>query len=193
MRQSNLLQELFLPFTLFLISIIALILFIYFFFFQKFDSKKSFQVKVYGLLGKLNNRSILAISIWTIKNLFLLYLLIFARYDAREILMILVLLDVLLFVIMWKPIWLLFDLASSGIFYLANSLCYALSRFLVEVRNEWYVMTILILLIIFLCIYLIYVYLRRVLQIISLQKNKKGVKRNGKERKKGKKMAVYRH
>ena len=113
MRQSNLLQELFLPFTIFLISIIALILFIYFFFFQKFDSKKSFQVKVYGLLGKLNNRSILTISIWTIKNLFLLYLLIFARYDAGEILMILVLLDVLMFVIMWKPIWLLFDLASS--------------------------------------------------------------------------------
>lgn len=193
MRQSNLLQELFLPFTLFLISIIALILLIYFFFFQKFDSKKTFQVKVYGLLGKLNNRSILAISIWTIKNLFLLYLFIFARYDAREILTILVLLDVLMFVTTWKLVWLLFDLASSGIFYLANSLCYALSRFLVEVRNEWYVTTILVLLIIFLCIYLIYVYLRRVLQVVALQKNKKGVKRNGKERKKVKKMAVYRH
>lgn len=191
MRQSNVLQELFFPFALFLIAIVAIVLFIYFFFLQKFDSKKPFQVKVYGLFGKLSNRSILAISIWTIKTLFLLYLLIFTRYDASEILWILIFFDILLFMIMLKPTWLIFDVVSSGIFYLANSLCYALSHFLIEVRSEWYVRTILILLIVFLNIYVLYVYLRRVLQIIIRQK--KGVKERGKKRKKNNQMAVDRH
>ena len=191
MRQSNLLQELFLPFTLFIISIIAIVILFYFFFLQKFNSKKSFQVKIYGLFGKLNNKSILAISIWSIKNIFLLYLLIFSKYDAKEILWILIILDTMMFLTIHKPSWLVFDLSNSAIFYLANSLCYALSRFLVEVRDEWYVKTILILLIVFLIIYCIYVYLRRILQIIVLQKNKKGGRRNEKE--KVKKMAIYHH
>lgn len=191
MRQSNLLQELFLPFTLFLISIIAIVILFYFFFLQKFNSKKSFQVKIYGLFGKLNNKSILAISIWSIKNIFLLYLLIFSKYDAKEILWILIILDTMMFLTIHKPSWFVFDLSNSAIFYLANSLCYALSRFLVEVRDEWYVKTILILLIVFLIIYCIYVYLRRILQIIVLQKNKKGGRRNEKE--KVKKMAIYHH
>ena len=191
MRQSNLLQELFLPFTLFLISIIAIVILFYFFFLQKFNSKKSFQVKIYGLFGKLNNKSILAISIWSIKNIFLLYLLIFSKYDAIEILWILIILDTMMFLTIHKPSWFVFDLSNSAIFYLANSLCYALSQFLVEVRDEWYVKTILILLIVFLIIYCIYVYLRRVLQIIVLQKNKKGGRRNEKE--KVKKMAIYHH
>lgn len=191
MRQSNLLQELFLPFTLFLISIIAIVILFYFFFLQKFNSKKSFQVKIYGLFGKLNNKSILAISIWSIKNIFLLYLLIFSKYDAKEILWILMILDTMMFLTIHKPSWFVFDLSNSAIFYLANSLCYALSQFLVEVRDEWYVKTILILLIVFLIIYCIYVYLRRILQIIVLQKNKKGGRRNEKE--KVKKMAIYHH
>ena len=191
MRQSNLLQELFLPFTLFLISIIAIVILFYFFFLQKFNSKKSFQVKIYGLFGKLNNKSILAISIWSIKNIFLLYLLIFPKYDAKEILWILIILDTMMFLTIHKPSWFVFDLSNSAIFYLANSLCYALSQFLVEVRDEWYVKTILILLIVFLIIYCIYVYLRRILQIIVLQKNKKGGRRNEKE--KVKKMAIYHH
>ena len=191
MRQSNLLQELFLPFTLFLISIIAIVILFYFFFLQKFNSKKSFQVKIYGLFGKLNNKSILAISIWSIKNIFLLYLLIFSKYDAKEILWILIILDTMMFLTIHKPSWFVFDLSNSAIFYLANSLCYALSRFLVEVRDEWYVKTILILLIVFLIIYCIYVYLRRILQIIVLQKDKKGGRRNEKE--KVKKMAIYHH
>ncbi|HIT11942.1 MAG TPA: hypothetical protein IAB58_04040 [Candidatus Pelethosoma merdigallinarum] len=191
MRQSNLLQELFLPFTLFLISIIAIVILFYFFFLQKFNSKKSFQVKIYGLFGKLNNKSILAISIWSIKNIFLLYLLIFSKYDAKEILWILIILDTMMFLTIHKPSWFVFDLSNSAIFYLANSLCYALSQFLVEVRDEWYVKTILILLIVFLIIYCIYVYLRRILQIIVLQKNKKGGRRNEKE--KVKKMAIYHH
>lgn len=191
MRQSNLLQELFLPFTLFLISIIAIVILFYFFFLQKFNSKKSFQVKIYGLFGKLNNKSILAISIWSIKNIFLLYLLLFSKYDAKEILWILIILDTMMFLTIHKPSWFVFDLSNSAIFYLANSLCYALSQFLVEVRDEWYVKTILILLIVFLIIYCIYVYLRRILQIIVLQKNKKGGRRNEKE--KVKKMAIYHH
>lgn len=191
MRQSNLLQELFLPFTLFLISIIAIVILFYFFFLQKFNSKKSFQVKIYGLFGKLNNKSILVISIWSIKNIFLLYLLIFSKYDAKEILWILIILDTMMFLTIHKPSWFVFDLSNSAIFYLANSLCYALSQFLVEVRDEWYVKTILILLIVFLIIYCIYVYLRRILQIIVLQKNKKGGRRNEKE--KVKKMAIYHH
>lgn len=191
MRQSNLLQELFLPFTLFLVSIIAIVILFYFFFLQKFNSKKSFQVKIYGLFGKLNNKSILAISIWSIKNIFLLYLLIFSKYDAKEILWILIILDTMMFLTIHKPSWFVFDLSNSAIFYLANSLCYALSQFLVEVRDEWYVKTILILLIVFLIIYCIYVYLRRILQIIVLQKNKKGGRRNEKE--KVKKMAIYHH
>lgn len=191
MRQSNLLQELFFPFTLFLISIIAIVILFYFFFLQKFNSKKSFQVKIYGLFGKLNNKSILAISIWSIKNIFLLYLLIFSKYDAKEILWILIILDTMMFLTIHKPSWFVFDLSNSAIFYLANSLCYALSQFLVEVRDEWYVKTILILLIVFLIIYCIYVYLRRILQIIVLQKNKKGGRRNEKE--KVKKMAIYHH
>ena len=191
MRQSNLLQELFLPFTLFLISIIAIVILFYFFFLQKFNSKKSFQVKIYGLFGKLNNKSILAISIWSIKNIFLLYLLIFSKYDAKEILWILIILDTMMFLTIHKPSWFVFDLSNSAIFYLANSLCYSLSRFLVVVRDEWYVKTILILLIVFLIIYCIYVYLRRILQIIVLQKNKKGGRRNEKE--KVKKMAIYHH
>lgn len=191
MRQSNLLQELFLPFTLFLISIIAIVILFYFFFLQKFNSKKSFQVKIYGLFGKLNNKSILAISIWSIKNIFLLYLLIFSKYDAKEILWILIILDTMMFLTIHKPSWFVFDLSNSAIFYLANSLCYALFQFLVEVRDEWYVKTILILLIVFLIIYCIYVYLRRILQIIVLQKNKKGGRRNEKE--KVKKMAIYHH
>lgn len=191
MRQSNLLQELFLPFTLFLISTIAIVILFYFFFLQKFNSKKSFQVKIYGLFGKLNNKSILAISIWSIKNIFLLYLLIFSKYDAKEILWILIILDTMMFLTIHKPSWFVFDLSNSAIFYLANSLCYALSQFLVEVRDEWYVKTILILLIVFLIIYCIYVYLRRILQIIVLQKNKKGGRRNEKE--KVKKMAIYHH
>ena len=135
MRQSNLLQELFLPFTLFLISIIAIVILFYFFFLQKFNSKKSFQVKIYGLFGKLNNKSILAISIWSIKNIFLLYLLIFSKYDAKEILWILIILDTMMFLTIHKPSWFVFDLSNSAIFYLANSLCYALSQFLVEVRG----------------------------------------------------------
>lgn len=104
----------------------------------------------------------------------MLYLLIFSKYDAKEILWILIILDTMMFLTIHKPSWFVFDLSNSAIFYLANSLCYALSQFLVEVRDEWYVKTILILLIVFLIIYCIYVYLRRILQIIVLQKNKKG-------------------
>jgi hypothetical protein len=129
-----------------------------------------YKIKLYGIFMNLGDLSILAICSSIIRYIFILWCVIGCSNFNIIHLIFLITISLITNLCVFNLLGFIFDMFSSLILYFSFIICSLLLGYLNDVRFEWYVLTIAVLLIIFIFIYATYFLLKTVNDIVSKNK-----------------------